>query len=156
MTDDSTRAPRSRTEPFRAKSAGASLIAILALSLTYLASVAGMDSGGGMPTGAAGLAAWAVMLFMAVEAVLQAALAIGAGSVVAADDRDRCASAAGHRAGHPVLVLGALAVAGAAFLGAAPFALANLAIVGLALAEATRFAATLASYRRAAGLEGTP
>ena len=136
---------------FRAKSAGVSLVLTFAVGAYYVANAVGMGAlvgpGTPVPDGAAVLAFTTLGLFVLLQIVLQAVLAIGAGPVAVLGAADRRSAAAGRRAAYPVLVVGALATFAAAFLGASPFGLANLALVGFVIAELVRFTGELVAYR---------
>lgn len=136
---------------FRAKSAAVSLVLTLVFAAYYAANAVGLGSGdpaGPVPAGAGTLAIVTLILFVVLQIVLQTVLAIGAGRVEAFADADRHAAAQGRRAAYPVLLVGALATFGAAFVGAGPFCLANLALAGFVAGEVVRMAAELLAYRR--------
>lgn len=127
---------------FRAKSAGVSLVVILGVGAYYLANLIA-----GAGAGAAGLALSALVLVIVVESALQAALAIGAGGVPAAGERDRAAADHATRIAYPVLVAGALATFASWLLGAAPGLSAHMIALALVLAESVRLSAQLIAYR---------
>jgi hypothetical protein len=152
MATDTTHPPSPfANASFRAKSTGVSLVLTFAVGAYYVANAIGLGAlvgpGTPVPDEATTLAFATLGLFVFLQIVLQAVLAIGAGPVAALAAADRRAAATGRRAAYPVLVAGALATFAAAFLGASPFGLANLALVGFVVAELVRFTGELLAYR---------
>lgn len=101
-----------------------------------------------MPAGFPLLAVATLVLVIAVEAVLQAVLAIGAGAVPAPTQQDREMVRTAKGVAYGVLAVGVLVTFASLFLGATPFVMANLALFAFVLAEIAKFAAQLYLYGR--------
>lgn len=135
---------------FYQKSAGLSLVIVGSLALFYFAKAYELlQTGEAMPGGALRLALALLAGIIVVEIVLQTVLVIGAGQVPAATERDKRVARVARNNAYYVLIVGVLATFASAFFGATPFAMANVALLSLVLAEMTKFASHIVAYRRA-------
>lgn len=137
--------------PFRAKSAGVSLIAVIIIGLYYLANAISLLPGDeNIPDGALGLAITAVVLIAVVEALLQIVLFIGAGRIEERTERDDTIAAQSARNAYWVMTFGVFATFTGMFAGLTPFEMGILLLGAFFLAEIVKFASQLIYYRRRA------
>ena len=102
-----------------------------------------------LPAGYGGLVITTVILIIVAQIVLQTVLAIGQGDVETAGTSDQSAARKASRNGYFVLTVGILAAIGSVFVEALTlFDTANIAILGLALAEIVQAASQLIYARR--------
>ena len=135
--------------PFRAKSAGISLIAILIIGMYYFASVAALLPGDeNIPDGATGLIISTVILIAVVEAVLQIVLFIGAGRIEERTERDNTIAAGAARNAYLVMTVGVFATVAGILAGFTTFEMSSLLLLGFLLAEIVKFASQLVYYQR--------
>lgn len=135
--------------PFRAKSAGISLVAVLLIGSYYIVNaLALLPSGQAVPDGALSLALTAMILLVIVESVLHIVLFIGAGRIEAHSERDTTVSLAAGRNGHVIVTASVFAAVVGMFAGFTPFEMGSVLLVGFLLAEAVRFGSQLLYYRR--------
>jgi hypothetical protein len=137
--------------PFRAKSAGVSLIAVLTIGLYYFATaISLLPSDKVVPDGALGLAITAVVLLAVVEAALQIVLFIGAGRIEERTERDDAIAAQSSRNAYVVMTAGVFAAYGSMFVGLTAFQIGSVILLAFLLAETVKFASQLVYYRRSA------
>jgi hypothetical protein len=137
--------------PFRAKSAGVSVVAILIIGLYYVANVVSLlPSEKAMPDGALGLAITAVVLIAVVETVLQIILFIGAGRIEERAERDNTIAALSARNAYLVMTVGVFSTFASMFAEFTPFEMGSLLLGAFLLAEVVKFASQLVYYRRSA------
>lgn len=144
---------RPQAIPFRQKSSGLSLVILGSMGSYYAVRAFGLwqassESVSEVPAGFPLLAVATLVLVIAVEAVLQAVLAIGAGAVPAPTQQDREVVRTAKGVAYGVLAVGVLVTFASLFLGATPFVMANLALFAFVLAEIAKFAAQLYLYGR--------
>ena len=102
-----------------------------------------------IPAGYGSLLLTTIGLIVIAEIILQIVRGFGAGSAPAALAHERQAALKARRNAYGVLAFGALAAIGSVFLEElTPFCTANLAFLGLALAENVKFASQLFYARR--------
>lgn len=133
---------------FQQKSAGLSLVITSSAALYFIANIWPMRSAAltsdAIPAGYGSVALITLALMVVSQIVLQTVLAIGAGSAAPATAPEKMAALKARRNAYFVLMVGTLASVGSIFLEAlTPFDTANLAILGLALAEIVQFASQL-------------
>lgn len=137
--------------PFRAKSAGVSLIAMLIIGLYYFANViALLPSDEAVPDGALSLAITAVTLIVVMEAALQIVLFIGAGKIEVRTERDDVIAAKATRNAYLLMTAGVFATFASTFAGFTPFEMGSVLLLAFLLAETVKFASQLVYYRRSA------
>lgn len=135
--------------PFHIKSAGVSLVAVIAISLYYFANVISLLPGeGGIPDGAIGLAINSVILTVVVVSVLQIVLFIGAGKIENLTAKDQTVSALSRRNAYVVLSVGGMITVGSMFYGFTPFEMANLLLLFFVIAEVIRLGSEIFYYQR--------
>ncbi|MEO1439354.1 MAG: hypothetical protein AAFV33_03065 [Chloroflexota bacterium] len=135
--------------PFRAKSAGVSLVAILIIGLYYFANVISLlPSDENVPDGALGLAITAIVLIAVLEAALQIVLFIGAGRIEERTKRDDMIAARASRNAYLVMTAGVFATFASMFVEFTPFEMASLLLGAFLLAEIINFASQIIYYRR--------
>lgn len=142
-TDGNTFSPS-----FQQKSAGLSLVITGSAALYFIARAWPMRpaalAGDIIPAGYGGLVLTTLFLIIVAQIVLQTVLAVGAGSATPATAAAQVAALKARSNAYFVLVMGMLAAVASVFLNAlTPFDTANLAILGLALAEIVKFASQL-------------
>jgi hypothetical protein len=136
---------------FREKSAGVSLVVILAIAIYYSVNLYELVQAGlPRPAGIGQLALGTLVLIIVVETVLHIVLAIGAGHVSATTQHDREVALKAKRNAYTLLVVGVLVTFVSLFFDAAPFVMAHLALLSFVLAEITKYASQLVYYRRGA------
>lgn len=147
-------APSASTQPlhtdgsFHAKSAGVSLVVVMTIGIYYFVRLLQLDAAGpALPTGFLGLVTTTIILLIVVEAVLQIVLAIGAGQLSAANERDRGIGLRATRNAYAVLIVGVFMTFGAMFLNPSPFVMGNILLLAFVLAEITKFTSQLIGYR---------
>lgn len=135
--------------PFRAKSAGVSLVVILMIGIFYIANVISLlPSDENVPDGALGLAITAVVLIAVVEAVLQIVLFIGAGRIEERTERDDTIATQAARNAYLVMTAGVFGTFASMFAGLTPFVMGSLLLTVFLIAEIVKFASQLFYYRR--------
>ncbi len=125
---------------FQQKSAGMSLVIISSAALYFVARVWPMRSAamisGTLPAGYGSLVLITLALIIVAQIVLQTVLAIGTGSIETATAVEQIAALRARRNAYFVLVASMLAAVASIFIETLTlFDTANLAILGLALAE---------------------
>lgn len=141
------------TASFRQKSTGLSLVIVGSATAYYVANMWPMRpialANDAIPAGYGGLVLGTVILIILAQIVLQAVLAIGAGSTPAPTAHERNAAMKANRNAYPVLVTGLLAAVGSVFLQELPpFCTANIAILSFMAAEMVRLGSQLVYARR--------
>lgn len=137
--------------PFRAKSAGISLIAVVIIGLYYFANIISLlPSEDNVPEGALGLAITAVVLIIVVQAMLQITLFVGAGRIEARTERDAAIAAGAARNAYLVMTTGVFATFASTFAGLTAFEMGSVLLLAFLLAETVKFASQLIYYRRRA------
>lgn len=137
--------------PFRAKSAGVSLVATLLIGSYYgVNALALLPSDQAVPAGALPLALTATILFVVVETVLHIVLFIGAGRIAKLSERDTAVGLAARRNAYVTLTVGVFAALAAMFAGFTPFEMGSVLLLGFLLAEAVRFGSQVVYYLRTA------
>ena len=144
---------------WRQKSAALSLVIIGSAGAYYVANMWPMRpialATDTTPAGYGMLVLSTVALIIGAQIVLQAVLAVGAGTVPPATDRERNAAWRAARNAYGVLVFGVLAAVGSVFLEElTPFCTANIAILGLILAELVKYGSMLLDGQRSASPAG--
>jgi len=135
--------------PFRVKSAGVSLIAVLIIGLYYVANVISLlPSDENVPDGALSLAITAVVLIAVVEAALQIVLFIGAGQIEERTERDDTIDAQSTRNAYLVMTAGVFAAFASMFAELTPFEMGSLLLTVFLIAEIVKFASHLFYYQR--------
>ena len=137
--------------PFRAKSAGVSLAAVIIIGLYYIANaVSLLPSDEAVPDGALSLAITATILIVVVEAGLQIVLFIGTGRIKDQTERDDMIAARASRNAYTVLTLGTFATFASMFAEFTPFEMTSVLMTAFILAETVKFAFQLVYYRQSA------
>lgn len=137
--------------PFRAKSAGVSLVIILVIGLYYVASLFSLlPSNEAVPDGALNLVIATVILIIVFEIALQIVLFIGAGQIEERTERDDAIAAKASRNAYSVLAVGAFATFASMFAGFTPFEMGSILLLTFLLAEIARFASQIVYYQRSA------
>lgn len=137
--------------PFRVKSAGVSLVVILAIGSYFIANLLTLlPSEQAVPDGALGLTIITIVLIALVEAVLQTVLFIGAGRIEDRSEHDTTVAAKASRNAYLVLMGGAFATFASMFADFTPFEMGSLLMVAFLLAEVVKFASQIMYYRRSA------
>lgn len=135
--------------PFRAKSAGVSLLTILTIGSYYVANVLTLlPSDESVPDGTLNLTITAIALVIFVEVVLQIVLFIGAGQIENRTERDEAIAAQASRNAYIVLTVGIFATFGSMFASFTPFEMGSILLTTFLLAESVKFASQLVYYRR--------
>ncbi|GAB4525619.1 MAG: hypothetical protein OHK0046_41610 [Anaerolineae bacterium] len=126
--------------PFRVKSAGVSLVVILAIGSYFIANLLTLLPGDeAVPDGALRLTFITIGLITVVEAVLQIALFIGAGRIEDSSEQDQAIAARAARNAYLVLTAGTFAAFASMFAGVTPFQMGSLLIGAFLLAEVVKF-----------------
>ena len=138
---------------FQQKSTGLSLIVVVGATIYYFANMWPMRpialANDAIPTGYGNLVLSTLTLIVVTQIVLQAVLAIGAGSTSVATTHQKAAAYKASRNAYAVLTLGIFIAIGSVFLEElTPFCTANLAILGFLAAEIVKFASQLFYTRR--------
>lgn len=137
--------------PFRAKSAGVSLVVVLMIGMYYIANLLTLlASDANLPDAALGLTITTILLIVVVEVALQIVLFIGAGRIEDRTERDEAAAAQASRHAYLVLTVGVFAAFGSMFAGFTPFQMGSLLMGSFLLAEVVRFGSQLVYYARSA------
>lgn len=135
--------------PFRAKSAGISAVALLAIGMYYFANVLPMlPANEGIPDGAITLIITAVVLIVIVESVLQTVLFIGAGNIETPTEQDTRVNSMSKRNAYSILVVGVMLTFGSMLLGFSSFAMANVLMLCFLLSEIVRLVSVVFYYQR--------
>ena len=135
--------------PFRAKSAGVSLIVVLTIGIYFITRLFSiLPSDQAVPDGAIGLLITTTILIIAVESVLQIVLFIGAGRIENRTERDDQIAALSTRNAYYLLVVGVFASVGSLFLGFSAFEIISVLLIAFLLAEVVSFASQLVQYQR--------
>ncbi|MEQ8677770.1 MAG: hypothetical protein RLP44_23325 [Aggregatilineales bacterium] len=135
--------------PFRAKSAGVSLVAVLLIGIYYIANViALLPDEQAVPEGALGLTISSIVLIIVVEIVLQIVLFIGAGRIEDRTERDEVIAAKASRNAYLVMTAGVFATFASMFAELTPFEMASLLLTVFLIAEIVKFASQLFYYQR--------
>lgn len=150
MKQESIHPPNSNTfsVSFQQKSAGLSLVITSSAALYFIARVWPMRSAalttGTLPAGYGSLVLITLALIIIAQIVLQTVLAIGAGSTETATATEQMAALKAKRNAYFVLVASMVAVVATIFIETMTlFDTANLAILGLTLAEIVQIASQL-------------
>lgn len=137
--------------PFRVKSAGVSLIVILAIGSYFIATLLTLlTSEQAVPDGALSLTIITITLIAVVEATLQIVLFIGAGRVEEQSKLDKDIANMASRNAYRVLMAGTFATFASMFAGFTPFEMGSLLMGAFLLAEIVKFASQIVYYRQAA------
>lgn len=137
--------------PFRVKSAGVSLVVILAIGSYFIASLFTLlPSEQAVPEGTLSLTIITIVLIAVVEATLQIVLFIGAGRVEDQTEQDHTATARAAHNAYLVLTIGAFATFASMFANFTPFEMGSLLMGAFLLAEIVKFASQIVYYRRSA------
>lgn len=135
--------------PFRAKSAGVSLIAVFIIGLYYIANAVDLlESDENVPDGALSLAITAVVLIVVVEIAMQIVLFIGSGRIEERTERDDAIAAQSSRNAYLVMTAGVFATFASIFAEFTPFEMGSLLLTVFLIAEIAKFASLLFYYRR--------
>ncbi len=135
--------------PFRAKSAGVSLVVVLIIGIYYLVNALplfSMDEA--VPDGALNLLITTVVLIVVVEVALQIVLFVGAGQIEKRTERDNAVAAKASRNAYLVLTAGTFAAFASMFAGFTPFAMGSVLLLVFLLAEVVKFASQVVYYQR--------
>lgn len=137
--------------PFRAKSAGVSLIVVLVVGIFYAVNALGLlTSEQPVPDGALTLVIATIVLIVVVEVALQIVLFIGAGRTEDRSARDDAIGAQASRNGYMLLTAGVFATFASMFAGFTPFEMGSVLVVAFVLAEAAKFGSQVWYYARSA------
>ncbi|MAS33659.1 MAG: hypothetical protein CL610_06620 [Anaerolineaceae bacterium] len=137
--------------PFRVKSAGVSLVVILAIGSYFIANLLTLlTSEQAVPDGALSLTIITITLIAVVEATLQIVLFIGAGRVEEQSKLDKDIANMASRNAYRVLMAGTFATFASMFAGFTPFEMGSLLMGAFLLAEIVKFASQIVYYRQAA------
>lgn len=137
--------------PFRAKSAGVSLVVVFIVGMYYFANALPLfPSPEAVPEGAISLFITTIALIIVAEIVLQIVLFIGAGQIEDRTRRDDTITALASRNAYLVLTLGVFATFGSIFAGFTPFAVGSVLLLAFLLAEVVKFASQVLHYQRLA------
>ena len=137
--------------PFRAKSAGVSLVAILMIGMYYFANVFTLLPGDeAVPDGARSLAITAIILIIVVEVALQIVLFVGAGRIEERSQRDDIVATKASRNAYRVMVVGVFATFASMFAQFTSFEMGSALLLAFLLAEITNYGSQLFYYRRPA------
>lgn len=137
--------------PFRIKSAGVSLVVILAIGSYFIANVLTLlPSEQAVPDGALSLTIVTIVLIAIVQAVLQIVLFIGAGKIEEEHEQDKVVSTKAARNAYLVMTIGTFATFASMFADFTPFEMGSLLMGAFLLAEITNFASQIIYYRRSA------
>lgn len=134
--------------PFRAKSAGGSIIVIFLVIVYYIVNALAMlPSGEALPDGALSLIINSAVLVTILEIVLQIVLVIGAGKVEEYSERDALVNAKASQNAHHILRLGIVISFLSLFGKATLFTLMSIIIVAFFLSEIVRFGSQFFYYQ---------
>lgn len=137
--------------PFHIKSAGVSLVVILAIGSYFIANwLTLLPSEQAVPDGALSLTIVTIVLIAVVQATLQIVLFIGAGKIEEEAEQDKVVSAKAARNAYLVMNIGVFATFASMFADFTPFEMGGLLMGAFLLAEITRFASQIMYYRRSA------
>ena len=137
--------------PFRAKSAGVSLVAILMIGMYYFANVFTLlPDDEAIPDGALSLVITAIILIIIVEVALQIVLFIGAGRIEERSQRDDIVATKASRNAYRVMAVGVFATFASMFAQFTPFEMGSVLLLAFLLAEITNYGSQLFYYRRQA------
>ena len=137
--------------PFRVKSAGVSLVVVLAIGSYFIANLLTMlPSDESVPDGALSLTLNTIVLIAVVEAGLQTVLFIGAGKVEDSSEHDTTVAAKAARNAYLVLTVGVFAAFASMFADFTPFDMGSLLMSTFLLAEIVKFASQIVYYRHSA------
>jgi len=137
--------------PFHIKSAGVSLVVILAIGSYFIANLLTLlPSEQAVPDGAISLTIITIVLIVIVQSVLQIVLFIGAGKIEEEGEQDKVVSAKAAHNGYLVMAIGVFATFASMFADFTPFEMGSLLMGAFFLAEITRFASQIMYYRRSA------
>jgi len=142
---------------FQQKSAGVSLIVIVATGMYYFMKViellqagAPFEAGSNLPDGYWQLAVGTLVLIIVVEATTQTVLAIGAGRIPALTERDIEAALKAKRNAYAVLAVGVFMTVGCLFLIPSPFVIGNVLLLFFISAEVVRYVSQILNYHHSA------
>ncbi|GAB5426395.1 MAG: hypothetical protein Crog4KO_35420 [Crocinitomicaceae bacterium] len=137
--------------PFRAKSAGVSLVAIAMIGMYYFANVFTLLPGDeAVPDGALSLAITAIILIIIVEVALQIVLFIGAGRIEERSQHDDIVATKASCNAYRVMAVGVFATFASMFAQFTAFEMGSVLLLAFLLAEITNYASQLFYYRRSA------
>lgn len=137
--------------PFRVKSAGVSLVVILAVGSYFIANlVTLLPSDEVVPDGALSLTLITIGLIAVVEATLQIVMFIGAGRIEDQSEYDQAVAARASRNAYLVLTVGTFTTFASMFADFTPFEMGSLLMGAFLLAESVKFASQIVYYRRSA------
>lgn len=137
--------------PFRAKSAGVSMIVIFMVVVYYIINaLALLPSDKALPDGALSLIITSAVLVTILEIVLQIVLVIGAGKVEEYSERDALVNAKASQNAYHILRLGVVIAFLSLFGKATLFTLMSIIIVAFFLSEIVRFGSQIFYYQRLA------
>ena len=137
--------------PFHIKSAGVSLVVILAIGSYFIANLLTLlPTEQAVPDGAISLTIITIVLIAIVQAVLQIVLFIGAGKIEEEAEQDKAIGAKAARNAYLVMNIGVFATFASMFADFTPFEMGGLLMGAFFLAEITRFASQIMYYRRSA------
>ena len=135
--------------PFHIKSAGVSLVVILAIGSYFIANLLTLlPSEQAVPDGAISLTIITIVLIAVVQSGLQIVLFIGAGKIEEEAEQDKVVSAKAARNAYLVMNIGVFATFVSMFADFTPFEMGGLLMGAFFLAEITRFASQIMYYRR--------
>ena len=135
--------------PFRAKSAGVSLVVIIMIGMYYIANALPLlTSEEAVPAGALGLAITATVMIAVTEAALQIVLFIGAGQIEDRTKRDDVIATQASRNAYLILTVGTFVAVGSMFANFTPYQLTSLLLAAFLLAEVVRLGSQIIYYRQ--------
>ena len=137
--------------PFRVKSAGVSLVVILAIGSYFITNLFTLlPSEQAVPDGAISLTLITIVLIAVVETTLQIVLFIGAGRFEDSSERDQTIVANASLNAYRVMTVGIFATFASMFADFTPFEMGSLLMGAFLLAETIKFASQIVYYRRSA------
>lgn len=137
--------------PFRAKSAGVSLVVVALVGMYYFANLLNLlPADEAVPEGALSLIVTTIALIIVVEVVLQVVLFIGAGQIPDRTDADQAISSKAARNAYLTVTLGIFATVGSMVAGFTPFEMGSILLLGFLVAEIVKFGSQLFYYGRRA------
>ena len=137
--------------PFRVKSAGVSLVIVLAIGSYFIANLLTvLPSDQAIPDGALSLTIITIVLIVVVEATLQIVLFIGAGRIEDPSEHDTTVTAKAARNAYLMITVGIFATFASMFADFTPFEMGSLLMCTFLLAEIIKFASQIVYYRHSA------
>lgn len=146
---------------FQEKSVWGSAVAVSACSIYYFATVFGMYEEGAVDAGRAGELGISLLVALIVIEIVYHSILSAMSRSTESDERDRWIETRASRNGYVALGIGAFALVGHLLIGAAwgeapypglttPFAIANLLLLAMVVAELVKYTSQIVYYRTGA------